>query len=570
MSTTPEPFAISGINFEILKYLNYKELINFCSANRTIKQICDTDPNIANLKIQKYVQYIIEKNDNDLSKTFFKSIETNNIIVLNYLINNMNFDPSVNDNQALIFACQLSNYVIVNILTNDKRVDILAQNYEALYTCVENGDLNIFDLFLNKTDIPKDVLDELFMVACMNQKISIVNRLLTFNIDINVLNDALINACENGYTDIFDILINIPDVDPSVNNNVCLEQVSLNGNLDIFYKLISDKRVSVSDNMFINACSNGHYEIAKTLLNYNINPASNDQQALISASKNGHIDVVKLLLSLPEIDPSKQDQSALNMASIYGHYDVVKILLSDKRINPVYQNCIALLYACQYGHKNIVELFVLENLVSDKQCFNNCLTTALRSKKYNIVDLLVDKVDVESLNEGIKISCLNGSYETTELLMSYGADPSVDNNFCIICASEYRYTNIVYLLLKDSRVDPSDKNYSALKHAILNNDYNTIDMLISDKRIKEIPESIVDIVIKNGNLDILNLLIRKKLQVTERLLYKAVIFHKSLIVKRLLDFEFTENQINKAIKLVHGNDEILLSLYNYISANFGR
>jgi len=567
MSAPPLPFTTAGINVELIRNLSYKDLLNYCKTHPAIKHICDTDPNILNLKLQKYVQYIMEKNDNDINKTFFYSIKKNDITVLNYLLNVMNFDPSIDDNEGLMLACEASNYAIVNILLRHTNVDPLAREGTALLICVEHGNLNILDLFLNKVNLPSELLSELFIHACENDKVSIVSRLLEYKElyeDINILNDGLTICCDHGFTDIFDILINIPEIEPS---DECLESAISNGHLEIFHKLILDKRVQITDNMFITACSSGQYEMAKELLKFDIDPTAEDQLALHYAVENGHIEIVKMLLDLPEIDPSADDQNVLNIACQKGYYEIVEMLLKDDRIDPTFDDCISLQLASKYGYKNIVELFINDGRIDSTICYNKAFEYALKSKKYEIADILVPYVDKETLNEGIKLTCKSGNYETTELLLSHGADPSVDNNICIIYACKNNNEKIVLLLLKDSRVDPTVDEYLPLVIAIKNNNYNIVNTLISDNRIKVIPMFIIENVITIGNLDIFDLLL-KKIKITADILNRAVVYGNYLIVNRLLEYKFTKNEINEAISLAKENSDILLLLYDYLNKNF--
>ncbi|MEM3857835.1 MAG: hypothetical protein QW478_00370 [Candidatus Micrarchaeaceae archaeon] len=152
-------------------------------------------------------------------------METNNIVVLNYLINVMNFDPSIKNNRGLILACIKSNYPIVDLLLKNVNVDPSAQNNLALFISIDKKRLNIFDLLINKVNLTSQLLNDLFLYACEKGEINIVKRLLEFKDlyeNIDILNKALQTVCAQNYTDIFDILINIPEINPSANNNTCL------------------------------------------------------------------------------------------------------------------------------------------------------------------------------------------------------------------------------------------------------------------------------------------------------------------------------------------------------------
>ena len=55
----------------------------------------------------------------------------------------------------------------------------------------------------------------------------------------------------------------------------------------------------------------------------------------------------------------------------------------------------------------------------------------------------------------------------------------------IIIATEYGYTDIVKLLLKDKRVDPSCVDNSAIKTAHYRNKTSILKMLWKDKRVQD-------------------------------------------------------------------------------------
>ena len=56
------------------------------------------------------------------------------------------------------------------------------------------------------------------------------------------------------------------------------------------------------------------------------------------------------------------------------------------------------------------------------------------------------------------------------------------NAFEIAC--EYGYHEVVKLLLQDSRVDPSNDNNSAIRHASRNGYHKVVKLLLQDPRVK--------------------------------------------------------------------------------------
>ncbi|MEM3858771.1 MAG: ankyrin repeat domain-containing protein [Candidatus Micrarchaeaceae archaeon] len=559
--STFNPLLSPDMLYEIFSTLDYPSIMNHCRTNKQIRHLCQTNPNIINLKIRKFIEYELSLNGNDINKLFFKCIENNYIVILKYLITVKNFDPSIDNNRALILACEKSNYAIVDFLLKDNRVNPLAQNKKALSICVSNGKLNILELFFSAVKLDTETLNEIFIQACKEHKVNIVNAMLKFK-DLDVSRGLYI-ACNSSDTSLFNILFPIADI--SVYYDVCLVTVSLNGNLDIFNKLIFDKRIIPSENLildlFINACKQGNYEIAIILLNnFKFNPGDLDQAALYYAVENNKVDIVKLLLTLEGIDPAINNQDIFNGACINGQYEIVELFLSDNRIDPLYEDCKALQLACRYGHKNVIMLFLSKNLAI---CYDKCLMTAIKFGYYNLISLFVANVDKLTLDNALKETCKMGKYESTELLLDYGANPTVDNNICFIYACQSNNLKIVLSLL-NYPIDPTVDNYKALEIVVEKNNYNIFDVLLSDSRIKTVPEYIVDKIIKFQRLDFFNRLLQKGVNNIYELLYKAVTFNATLIVNKLLDFNFTEEQISYLLNITN-NDDIAALLNDYLT-----
>jgi len=79
--------------------------------------------------------------------------------------------------------------------------------------------------------------------------------------------------------------------------------------------------------------------------------------------------------------------------------------------------------------------------------------------------------------------CNTQDLDSVKELIQKGVDPSVNNNVVLVWASYFGYSDIVELLLNDSRVDPSDKHNEALKVAIRKGHINIVKLLLNDSRI---------------------------------------------------------------------------------------
>jgi ankyrin repeat protein len=112
-------------------------------------------------------------------------------------------------------------------------------------------------------------------------------------------------AIENNDIKNVKLLLNQPKVNPAYNNNSAIIYASMEGYYDIVELLINDHRV---------------------------NPAADDNSAIIYTSKEGHYHIVKLLLNHPKVDPADYNNWSIINAFSEGHYDIVNLLWQDQRV----------------------------------------------------------------------------------------------------------------------------------------------------------------------------------------------------------------------------------------------
>jgi ankyrin repeat protein len=85
--------------------------------------------------------------------------------------------------------------------------------------------------------------------------------------------------------------------------------------------------------LFIRACSHGHYKIAKFLLeDVKVDPSFQENRAFNQACKNGFLKTAKLCLNDQRVDPSCDGNFALHVACRYRHLDIINLLLKDQRV----------------------------------------------------------------------------------------------------------------------------------------------------------------------------------------------------------------------------------------------
>lgn len=231
-------------------------------------------------------------------------------------------DPSIQDNEAMIYACKIGSLGLVQILLEDDRVDPSAQNNEAICFAAQNGHLNIVDLLL------KD------------------NR-----------------------------------VDPSTQNNRPLIIAAKKGHSDIVKLLLNNNRVDSSEYYCTVAIAygvqNGHLEVVKIFKDNKFLYSSQlGNLALILAAELGHTDILKLFLEDKRLDPCADNSAAILKAVSQNKFDVIRLLIKDKRVDPSIENNAVLLHSVQSGKIDIVKQLleherVLAVMFSEQGVFNS-------------------------------------------------------------------------------------------------------------------------------------------------------------------------------------------------------
>ena len=74
------------------------------------------------------------------------------------------------------------------------------------------------------------------------------------------------------------------------------------------------------------------------------------------AIEGNNIDLIEELLNYIEVDPAIDNNMALMDASEYGYFDIVKLLLNDSRVDPSDQDNFAICHASDRKNTEMVEL----------------------------------------------------------------------------------------------------------------------------------------------------------------------------------------------------------------------
>eukprot|EP01124_Arcella_intermedia_P001090 TRINITY_DN10588_c0_g1_i1.p1 TRINITY_DN10588_c0_g1~~TRINITY_DN10588_c0_g1_i1.p1 ORF type:complete len:901 (+),score=214.20 TRINITY_DN10588_c0_g1_i1:194-2704(+) len=231
-------------------------------------------------------------------------------------------------------------------------------------------------------------------------------------------------------------------------------------------------------------------DIAQALLASGVDPSANDNATIIHACTHGMLDIVQLLLKDPRVDPSDNRDTALRAAASNGHVDVVRLLLSDKRVSPSAAGNSAIITACENGHYEIFALLYADPRVEIQ--FPLLLSAAIQGGSFQIVEELLHTPNIADLVnpatfDPLAIAIQWHSHKIVELLLDSEAlrpliNPACHENLPLLWAARNGYTEIVEILLCDSRVDPCAADNTALRQAVLGNHHRVVELLLKDHR----------------------------------------------------------------------------------------
>ena len=131
--------------------------------------------------------------------------------------------------------------------------------------------------------------------------------------------------------------------------------------------------------------------VESLIIDQEVNPAANNNYAILTSSEQGYYDIVKLLLKDKRVDPSADNNKSILFASRNGHYEIAKLLLADERVDPTknYLCSLFIFLAFENNHFDIIEL-----LWNDKR-IQNLLIKDDPSLYYKLKKMIHLKSNVE-------------------------------------------------------------------------------------------------------------------------------------------------------------------------------
>lgn len=187
------------------------------------------------------------------------------------------------------------------------------------------------------------------------------------------------------------------------------------------------------------------------------------------------------VLNHTHFDPSCDDNYLIRCACDANRTNVVRALLRDSRVNPTMDNNICLRQAACRGNAEILRALLSDPRVDPGDNDNDALCCAIEQHHPEIVRSLLDDNRIDPSRGHDRVLRFMAFYgENAEFVTRLLADPRVDpktqGDYPIYFASKNGHADIVRVLLRDSRVDPSE--------AIAHTKHNRIaKLLLADPRV---------------------------------------------------------------------------------------
>lgn len=292
-----------------------------------------------------------------------------------------------------------------------------------------------------------DTLEYLIDYGTINKKEFLLLGVDIYDAHLKALNEA----CAHDHLHIVSFLIENDHIHSEI--EFPLSTSACKGNLSIVQYLMEYDSKHINKALFYGVI-NGHYHVAKYLLENGANPNYNDNMVTVAAIY-GHIEVVTLLMDYGH-DIHRDNDCIFRECCIYDQYNMIKFLL-ENGVNPDNYNQ-ALLNATSNGRLKIVEL-LLEYGANNHEA----LYYSAKYGSVKVTQLLLNRGF--NNNNALSISIKNGHFTISKLLMEYGMNDPLNNDLL-------NYLEFVKLMIKHGIKIDEKYDCSILYDA--NNNYDIV------------------------------------------------------------------------------------------------
>ena len=353
------------------------------------------------------------------------------------------------------------------------------------------------------------------------------------DITVHFLDQALLNACEGGYTDIVEYLLDNVDVYVLENYIFCFECAVDYGRTDIA-KLLLDREPSIPFK-------------------------ARNNWALRVAICRGYLDLVKFLLKrgadIKDIDEkiANVTDTPLEMAQKRGYTEVVDYIKQYLKTNESVRNLMTPKSEDEI-RKSLEHLNLHQKLDVGVK----------KNLPWLVKNVIEEGVNVRiKQNEALRHAAWNGYTEIVKMLIDAGADIHTKNEDPLYYASQNGHTEIVKMLLDKGADVNIRENSSALRVAILKNHLEIVKMLLDKGAdIHYGHDWALLIAIINKRSRMVKMLLDKGAIINDEHMNYAIKGGHDIIIRRLKKYKMKVNESVRNMMTPKPADEIRKKLKN--------
>ena len=369
--------------------------------------------------------------------------------VVDLLLQHAPLDPAAGESKMMEIACDNKDLLLMNILLKYPAISPSVRNNEPfLIACSLSSPHLVRKLLIDKRVCPTDLQDRALRHTTSLEILKILWEVPEIDFSVKQ-NEVFVNACDRGDTETVKWLLT-KSVTTSYHNKVNLFFLA-------FVYMLLKVQLAIDSRKPLD------FNITRSP----INPADNDNRAFIRACYLGHLEIVELLLAHPSVDPSDNNNMALDGVVKGCQTKIASLLLS--RIDPSVGHCRILSVACKTNAE------ILTMLLNDPRIDPNAVhyfnskkpTTGLLTVleygtteaaeiffKHPRVNVAIKEFEVVRILARLLKELYYDNYEALFklIILDPRIDPSIDNDYLLRSLCTTTYSDLLTLLLQDSRV----------------------------------------------------------------------------------------------------------------------
>jgi len=312
--------------YKILSSKNIRFIEMLDSKNKYNKNIYNSDllKNAVYFESEKIVEFILkDKSFNIENEVKYRILENAVHLEKPDIFKLLMADERMGDLDGVKFTKLLTGYIdnleILEMLLKNNKV---TPSYDVS---------NILSSIIGNKRIPDSVIHNHVKVILDSNKVN----------PVEINNEPLKKACQLGYIKVVKLLLADPRINPQQNIEESLYYASKNCHYDIIMLLMNDSRITVKDednDIFEGACVYGNIKLVEFWLENKITTNRNKSAGFYLACKEGHYEIAKLLMNKTKIKVNDSYLCCIMDAIDSKQFEIAELLWDNKNIREFLKN----------------------------------------------------------------------------------------------------------------------------------------------------------------------------------------------------------------------------------------